>query len=91
LSIAQLKQVVEHRHVAVAKFLDIGKQWHCFFLTFRSLRGEENHDGGTPHMHYISDKWGISRSSVVKQLTSKKYKLPSLPHVEYIRHDNKNI
>jgi hypothetical protein len=37
----QLKNVVNYRKVTVSKFLDKGDTWYCFFLTYRSLRGEE--------------------------------------------------
>ena len=83
LTKGQQRQLVECRKVVVSKFLDNSNNWHCFFLTFRSLGGKENYKNGQPHLHYISDKWGINREDVVKQLTSKDYKLPSLPHIDY--------
>lgn len=73
LTEGQLKQVVEQRKVTVSKFLDKDNAWHCFFLTFRSLRGEEFWKDGQPHFHYISDKWDIPRDDAVKQLKSEKY------------------
>ena len=84
----QQKNVVRQRKVTVSKFLDKDNSWHCFFLTFRSLRGEENYKNGHPHLHYISDKWGLTRKEVLKQLTSKKYNLPALPHVDFHTHRN---
>ena len=89
LSKGQLKNVVEHRKVTISKFLDKGDSWHCFFVTFRSLKGEEKHNNGQPHFHYISDKWNIERKEVLEQLTSKKYSLPSLPHIGFHRHRQK--
>lgn len=86
LSDGQLKQTVEHRKVTISKFLDNEYGWHCFFLTFKSLAGKERHNDGKPHFHYISDKWNIDRKDVIGQLTSKKYSLPSLPHIGYRRH-----
>ncbi len=83
LSAEQLKQAVEHRKVKIAKILDNGNQWHCFFTTFKSLRGEETWQGkGQPHYHYISNFFGIDRKTVVKQIKSEKYNLGNLPHIK---------
>ena len=79
---------VEHRKVIVSKFLDKGDIWHCFFLTFKSLDGKENYHDGQPHLHYISSAWNIPRQEVKEQLTSKKYSLPSLPHIDFHTHRN---
>jgi hypothetical protein len=86
LSDGQLKQAIEHRKVTVSKFLDNENGWHCFFLTLKSLAGKEKHNNGKPHFHYISDKWNLERKDVIEQLTSKKYSLPSLPHIGFRRH-----
>lgn len=88
LTIGQQKQVVEHRKVTVSKFLDKGDTWHCFFLTFKSLSGKENYKNGQPHLHYISSAWNISRKDVKEQLTSTKYGLPSIPHIDFYTHRN---
>ncbi len=90
LSAGQQRQVFEHRDVKVAKFFDNGDVWHCFFLTFKSLEGKERHKNGQPHLHYISDKWGISRNEVLAQLTSKDYHLPSLPHIDFYTNNKYN-
>lgn len=83
LSDGQLKQAIEHRKVKVAKILDKGDEWHCFFTTFKSLRGEETWLGEKqPHYHYISSAFDIDRSEVVKQMKSEKYKLGNLPHIK---------
>jgi hypothetical protein len=84
LSDGKLKQIMSHRRRTIAKFIDNGKNWHCFFSTSKGLRGEENYKGGTPHLHYISDKWNIDRAEVVKQLKSNRYSFKAL-HVDYIR------
>lgn len=88
LTQGQQRQVIEHRKVIVSKFLDNEDMWHCFFLTFKSLSGKENYNNGQPHLHYISDKWGIKREEVLNQLTSKEYNLPSLPHINFFTHRN---
>lgn len=88
LTEGQQKQLIEQRKVVVSKFLDTNNQWHCFFLTFKSLSGKENYKNGQPHLHYISDKWNIDRTDVLEQLTNKDYHLPSLPHIDFHTHRN---
>lgn len=83
MSDGQLRQAIEHRKVKVAKFLDRGDDWHCFFATYKSLRGEETWLGQKqPHFHYISNAFGIQREKVVAQLKSEEYKLGNLPHIK---------
>ncbi|MFB9865553.1 hypothetical protein [Rufibacter immobilis] len=81
LSEGQLKQVLNHRKVTVAKFIDRSDGWHCLFLTYDSIGGKETWNNNQPHYHYISDKWGITREKVLNELKSKTYSLPSLPHI----------
>lgn len=85
LSEAQLKQVVDHRKVLNAKFLDNGENWHCFFITDNSLKGLEAFDNGQPHFHYISNKWNYSRSEVIEKLNQNWYGLSGLPHIPYLK------
>jgi hypothetical protein len=82
MSEGQLKAVVDFRRVVVAKFLDSGDEWHCFFVVYRSLRGEESWRGGQPHFHYISDKWGYTRDEVVAMFKGDKYPTTSV-HIPY--------
>lgn len=86
LSQGQLKQAIEHRVVLIAKFIETEDEWHCFFTNYKSLNGKEiTYKGGKPHYHYISDKWGLTKEQVIKQLSSRKYKLPSMPHLDFKR------
>lgn len=90
LTDGQLRNVVEHRKVIISKFLDNKTNWHCFFLTFKSIRREESWQDGQSHFHYISDKFGVSRENVVTQLKSKDYNLGTLPHIGLLDYgDNK--
>lgn len=83
LSDGQIKQAIEHRSRTCAKFLDKGNKWHCFFLSYKSLSGKEKAwKNGTPHMHFISYKWGLFRETVLKELRSRHYKFGSLPHID---------
>ncbi len=83
LTDGQIKQAIEQRKVIVAKFLDDGSNWHAFFITFKSIGGEESWKNGQPHYHYISDKFGISREEAVKQFKSDKYPTTSV-HIELL-------
>ncbi|MFB3386662.1 hypothetical protein [Flavobacterium sp. LAR06] len=90
LTDGQLKQAIEQRKVIVSKFLDKGNEWHCLLLTYDSLKGKESWKNGQPHYHYISDKFGIPRDEVVKQLKSSSYSLGSLPHIDLISYRDKS-
>lgn len=81
LTDGQLKQALEQRSVKVAKILEKDNEWHCFFLTFNSIGGKENWQNGQPHLHYISDLFGIEKKDVIEQIKSKKYNLGNLPHI----------
>lgn len=83
LSDGQIKSTIIQRNAVVAKVLDNGKIWHCFFSTLKALKGEENLN--TPHLHYISSTFGRERKEVLAQFERKKYKLPRLPHIPYYR------
>jgi len=84
----ELKNVIEHRHVTIAKFLDKGTLWHCLFITYKSMRGKEKQwKDGQPHMHYVSSGWGLSRDKVVSSLRSEKYGFGSTPHIDYFHHE----
>ncbi len=84
LSDGQIRSVIEQRHLLVAKFLDNGNLWHCFFGTMRGMIGGEN--GGEPHYHYISSGFGRSREDVLFELSQKNYKLPKMPHIPMDRY-----
>jgi hypothetical protein len=86
----QLKQVIDQRKVIVAKFLDKGTEWHCFFLTHNSLKGKENWKGGQAHFHYISDKFGLKRSEVLERLKSGDYASTSV-HIDLLNYGNQTI
>ena len=73
-----MKQVVEQADVLIARILDNDEHWHCFLQTFKGLKGQEaGLQGSQPHLHYISDSFGISRNSLVEMLRKGEY--PSTP------------
>lgn len=73
MSDKQIKHTIFQRKKIVANFLDNGNTWHCFFITYKSIRGEEDWENGQPHYHYISDKWNIPRDEIVKGIKSTDY------------------
>src|ERR1700741_1432014 len=87
LTDGQIKQVIEQRKVVSVKFIDKGSEWHCFFITYRSIGGEESWKDGQPHFHYISDKFGIPRDEAVKQFKGDKYPSTSV-HIELLGYGN---
>ena len=85
LSDGQIKQVIQHRKVTVARIFDNGDRWHCFFANYRSLNGEEIWLGkNQPHFHYISNAFGISRQDLINELKAKKYNLGNVPHIKLL-------
>lgn len=78
LTDGQLKNVILQRKALVAHFLDKGGEWHCFFQTEKSMRGEEKWRGGQPHLHYLSDKWGVSRADTVQRIKDGDYPATSV-------------
>lgn len=89
LSDGQLRHAVNFRKAVVAKVLDNGDNWHCFYVTYKSIGGKESWKEGQPHYHYISSKFGITRDKLVKKLKSGKY--PSSPvHIDLLRYSRQN-
>jgi hypothetical protein len=85
LTDGQIKHAIEDRKVVVTKFIDNGSDWHAFFITFKSIGGQESWRNGQAHYHYISDKFGIPREEAVKQFKSNKYPTTSvhIPLLDY--------
>ena len=86
LSDKQLRVVIDTRKVILAKFLDRGEEWLCFYYTFKSIAGQENYGDEQPHIHFISDKWGVPRADIVAGIKSGYYKAPSTtPHINIVK------
>ena len=41
LTTGQIKQIIEQRKVLIAKFMERGDIWHCFFYTYNSIEGND--------------------------------------------------
>ncbi|MDE5423862.1 hypothetical protein L3073_16730 [Ancylomarina sp. DW003] len=83
----ELKNVIEHRKVIVSHFFEKEDNWHCFFLTYNSIAGKENHNGGQPHFHYISSSFGISKEDFIESMRSGNYKSTSV-HIDLLEYGN---
>lgn len=84
LSDGQIRVAIDDRIVRLMRFLDKGDIWHCFFYSYKSISGRESINKETfPHMHFISHTWGLKRDDVLKQLRSKEYRLPAMPHIGF--------
>ena len=69
LSEGQLRDLVIRSKFIVGRILDNGKNWHCFYQTKSGVQGKESGNlGSQPHIHYISDSFGISREDFAKAL-----------------------
>lgn len=70
LSKGQLKDIVLHSKSIIARILDKEDHWHCFYQTKKGVYGKEHGErmGSYPHIHYISNAYGISREDFVKGL-----------------------
>lgn len=90
LTEGQVKRMINERKVIIAHFLDRGDEWHCFFITYNSIGGKENHKDGQPHFHYISSAFGIKRDDFIKSMESGNYKSTSV-HIDLFGYGNQPI
>jgi hypothetical protein len=89
LSEKQLKHRLGRKNYIIAKFLDKGNEWHCFFITYSSISGKETFLGEKqPHYHYVSDKFNLSRDKLVQDFKSGRYSLSNSPHIKLINYGN---
>ncbi|NMH89704.1 hypothetical protein [Flavivirga algicola] len=60
---------------SVARIIDCGEHWHCFFTTHNDTNGDKT------QLHYLSSAFGIDRSELIKQIKSSESlsKLDNLP------------
>jgi hypothetical protein len=69
----EMKNLLLHRKAVTAHFFENDNIWHCFFITYNSIKGAENWNGGQAHFHYISSSFGISKEQFLISLESGKY------------------
>lgn len=87
MSEGQLKNVIRYRKTIVSHFFEKDNNWHCLFLTYASLRGEENWKNGQPHFHYISSAFNISKEDFIKSMENGNYKSTSV-HIDFLDYGN---
>jgi hypothetical protein len=74
LSEGQLRALINESKVIYVQMLDNGIQWHAFIRTFQGLKGKEpGTQGSVPHIHYYSNKNGISKADFVDMIKKGNY------------------
>ncbi len=72
VSDGELKNVLLHRKVIVAHIFEKKEYWHSLFLTYNSLKGEENWNNGQAHFHYISSAFNLTKEEFIESMKSGK-------------------
>ena len=83
LTTGQLKAAIGQQKTVIAKFIDKGPNWHCFVYTMKGVTGKEIGQG--PHIHYLSNAWGIKRDNVVSDIKAGRYPYTG-NHIPYQRY-----
>lgn len=87
LTDGKLKNVIVHRKVIISHFFEKGDVWHCFFITYNSIAGKENHNDGQPHFHYISSGFGITKEDFIESMRTGNYKSTPI-HIDLLNYGN---
>lgn len=79
MSDGEMKALLRQRRVQTIRVYHRGDNvWHCFYGTYKGINGEESGlHGSQPHVHYISDKWGMSREELNRRILAND--MPSSP------------
>lgn len=90
LTEGQMRTVIEQAEVIIMQIFDNGTHWHCFLRTFKGLKGKEpGKQGSRPHIHYLSDSFGISKEDLIEMVKMGKY--PNTPvHIPLIMDSEKS-
>lgn len=85
LTEGQMRTIINQADVLIARIFDNGIHWHCFLQTYKGLKGMESGvQGSRPHLHYLSDSFGISKDDLVKMIKMGKY--PNTPvHIPLLK------
>ncbi len=87
LTDGELKNIILHRKVIVSNFFEKGDIWHCFFITYDSIGGNESWKNGQAHFHYISSSFGITKDDFVESMRTGKYRATSV-HIDLLDYGN---
>ena len=67
LTDGQMKEIVIVSGFVLARILNNGTHWHCFYQNKNGVSGKESGQyGSKSHIHYISDSFGISLDEIIK-------------------------
>lgn len=78
LTEGQMRTIINQADVLIVSIFDNGSHWHCFLQTYKGLKGMESGvQGSSPHLHYLSDSFGISKADLVKMIKIGRY--PNTP------------
>lgn len=78
LTEGQMRTIINQADVLIVRIFDNGIHWHCFLQTYKGLKGMESGvQGSRPHLHYLSDSFGISKADLVKMIKIGRY--PNTP------------
>lgn len=78
LTDGQMRTIINQADVLIVRIFDNGSHWHCFLQTYKGLKGMESGvQGSRPHLHYLSDSFGISKADLVKMIKIGRY--PNTP------------
>ena len=78
LAEGQMRTIINQADVLIVRIFNNGIHWHCFLQTYKGLKGMESGvQGSRPHLHYLSDSFGISKADLVKMIKIGRY--PNTP------------
>lgn len=78
LTEGQMRTIITQADELIVRIFDNGSHWHCFLQTYKGLKGMESGvQGSRPHLHYLSDSFGISKADLVKMIKIGRY--PNTP------------
>ena len=66
----EMKTLIHQSNRFVARVFVRGDSWHCFYATKKGLAKEEHYP--VSHMHYISNKFGLSLADFITKFKSGK-------------------
>lgn len=70
MTTGELKRVITERKVMHVHFFQKETNWHCFYFTFKDIKGEHHN---VEHMHYLSHLWTLDQNQVISNLRQKRH------------------
>lgn len=72
------KRLIEQRKIIIAYILENENNWMSFFGTYNSIYGKETYQNNYPHIHFISNLWGITKEDFIQSIKSGNYRETSV-------------